>query len=253
VTLNGTEAKTGETLPVAFSEMVGNVPVNGFMIAARPSPLPDVLRYDVELHRSVFTRMASLLANETAAEESRAAATLLEHGQVSEEMYLSFMKQHSSALANALALVWKRAGWTSMPSGRLSGQVQTVAAAHLTALNDLDASLTALQLAGGDPADILQNVRWQQDLFRRVPGSKDILTASRAFIDGYSARRLKNDDYPGFIESLLGSFARTTAELPTSPALKRALAEMRNHFDSPSALQKAHRAFLLALQQTVRP
>ena len=99
---------------------------------------------------------------------------------------------------------------------------------------------------------VLQNVRWQQDLFRSMRGSKDILTASRAFIDGYAARQLKNADYPAFIESLLGSYSRAIAELPTSAALKRAIAKMQSHFDSPAGLQKAHRAFLLALQQAVR-
>jgi hypothetical protein len=252
VTLDGPEAKMGETLPVAFFEMAGNVPINGFAIAERPSPMTDVLRYDVELHRSVFTRMASLIESTAAANEGRAAATLLKQHEITEDAYRSFVRQHLSALANAIALVWKRVGWTPIPVGRTSSDIATVAAAHLTALNDLDASLTALQLGGGDPADILQNVRWQQDLFRSLRGSKDILTASRAFMDGYAARKLGNADYPPLIRSLLDSYSRATQGLTTGPDLKRAIADMQSHLDSPAALQKAHRGFLLVLQQAVR-
>jgi hypothetical protein len=251
VTFEGARAKTEETAPILFFEMAGNVALNGFAVAARPSPVGEVLKHDVEMHRSVFARMATLLQSDSAATESRAASALLKQREMTEASYRAFVKEHSPALANALAVVWKRVGWPPISTGAPTGEIATLAAAHLSALNDLDASLTALQLADGDPADILQNVRWQLDLFRKLAGSSDIVRASRAFIDGYGAQRPGNADYPELINSLLDSYTRAMATLPNASALKRAISEMLAHLDSPTALQKAHRTFLLRLQEAV--
>jgi hypothetical protein len=57
-----------------------------------------------------------------------------------------------------------------------------------TLLNALDAQLTQIQLRDGDPADILQMVRWQQELFRRQPAlsklscAKDVVASSSYFL-----------------------------------------------------------------------
>jgi hypothetical protein len=250
VTFDGTTGENGEIVPLAFFEMVGNTPVNGFAIAPRRSPLRDVVRNSLELHRSVFTRVAALFGNDEAKKESTAARLLLD-SKISGVAYEHFVKDHSQAVSDALRQAWEKAGWRPLPGAPLfRNDVAFTADAHLSALNDLDAALTAVQLAAGDPADILQNVRWQEDLYRRMGDSDAVLKASRAFIDGYTARKLTERDYPSFLRSLLDSFQRT-ANLKGGTLVNEA-ADIERHLDSPRAAQKAHRAFLLALQNALQ-
>jgi hypothetical protein len=250
VTFDGSHGEVGEALPLTFFEMAGNVAVNGFAIAPQTMPLRDVIRYDLEHHRSVFARMAALLGSDAAANESRAAAKLLRtNKRVAEGDYVAFVKAHAKALQAAVAAASKRVGWQPPPAGELtSGGVPAIAATHLSALNDLDAVLTAVQLADGDPADILQNVRWQEALFRGVKGGGAVVAASREFIDGYTRRRLSNDDYPHFLKAQTDELRRAVA----GKDLAGAIEEIERHLDSPRAAQKAHRAFLLALQSSGR-
>jgi hypothetical protein len=253
VTFDGAKAPEGQTLPVQFVEMVGTTPINGFAIAPKVMPLPAVIRYDLDLHLAVFNRAAAILGGDVAAKEARAARALLNNGKraVSEKEYAAFVRAHSGALRATLDRASKQAGWPPAEPGRLSGtQTATLAAAHLSALNDLDAVLTAVQLAGGDSADILQNVRWQQDLFRRVRGSEHVLDASSAFIDAYTHRKAGNADYPKLLASLIDSYRQTASQLQ-GKALFETIDAIEKHLDSPRAAQKAHRAFLLALQEMV--
>jgi hypothetical protein len=201
--------------------------------------------------------MAALTGDEGAIDESRAAAALLERGEVSEEDYRAFLREHGRHLAKSLDSVRKGTGWTASfcdrwrakRLGRLR-KVQRAAATHTVQLNELDTLLTVRQLAAGDPADILQNVRWQRDLYLRVvsiSGAEVVLQESEKFIDRYTKREVGNADYSGFVEGLLGSY-RETASALESEVLEGAIARIEQNLGSLAAVQKAHRSFLLALQ-----
>ena len=74
-----------------------------------------------------------------------------------------------------------------------------------------------------------------------------MIETSDEFIARYSRREIGNADFPGLVQVLLGSY-RETAQALRSPKLERTVGEMERSLDSPAALQKAHRDFLLALQ-----
>jgi hypothetical protein len=246
VTFDSVGAAEGQTLPVQFVEMLGETPINGFAISPKAMPLPAVIRYNLDLHRSVFNRAAAIQRSGAAVEEARAAAALLKKRVISEKEYVAFLNAHGKVLRETLAAAWKAAGWQPAKPGSLTNP-----AAHLSALNDLDAVLTSLQLADGDTADILQNVRWQYDLFRRVKENERVRLASQDFIKAYTVRKAHNDDYPKLLMSLLDSYRQTARQLQADGPLQQKIDDIERHLDSPRAAQKAHRAFLLALQDIV--
>jgi hypothetical protein len=202
--------------------------------------------------------MAALTGDESAAEESQAAGALLERGGTDGEGYRAFLREHGRAMADSLSEAREGTGWKGSLCDwwrtwklRKVREVSRAAATHTDQLNELDALLTVRQLAAGDPADILQNVRWQRDLYRQAGEIQEqagaVIATSDEFIARYSRREIGNADYPGFVQGLLGSY-RETAQALRSQELERTVGEVERSLGSPAALQKAHRGFLLALQ-----
>jgi hypothetical protein len=190
--------------------------------------------------------MAALTGSAAAAAESRAVALLLGRREIPEQEYAAFLREHASALESLVAEARQGTGWKAFGDSGDPGSPGHWA----RRLEELDALLTVRQLAAGDPADILQNVRWQRDLYRRVgalPGAEAVLRESARFVDSYTRRELGNAAYPGLVKALLGSY-REAARALESPELERTAAGLESGFSSLAALQKAHRSFLLALQ-----
>ncbi len=127
--------------------------------------------------------------------------------------------------------------------------------AHTTLLHKLDAFFTMLQKTKGDRADILQNVIWQSNLYANLPllqahsFASHVLKKSQEFIRSYEAREIGSAAYPGLIKALLDSFRKTAKAVDTASFnLEPAIVEMEQSLKSPTALQKAHRSYLLQLQ-----
>ena len=103
-----------------------------------------------------------------------------------------------------------------------------------------------VQLDRGDPADIMQMVRWQSQLFRTQANLRalrcatDVVNVSNTFLRARQSRSLSSAAYPKFLADV-------------SPCLRAGLGPSAA---APSfggsdlaALEKAHRAVLLALSQ----
>jgi hypothetical protein len=258
------QGQDGEILYVDFYEIVENIAVNGFAIAAELAPIKQVILTCLERHRSVFTRVAAGFEIEEAEKEAAIAGELLASGAVSEDEYLEFLKDRLPVFTEIVSHL-VRSQDADDPFGVLKAlsilqehieavQVEDAAVAHTAMLNKLDSFLTMRQLAQGDTADILQNVRWQKDLYSRVPAlaqlkcGPSLLKQSEKFIDVYSKRRASNQDYPELIRDLLDCFTET-AQILGDEALKKAIVNMERHLGDLTALQRVHREYLLALQK----
>jgi len=100
-----------------------------------------------------------------------------------------------------------------------------------------------LQLEKGDPADIMQMVRWQKQLFRQQPKLAElkcapkVIEASTEFLHGRESGRLTNTAYPKLLEEVGG-------------CLREAAGAQGDLKSSDLAmLEKEHRAYLLALSK----
>jgi hypothetical protein len=257
------QASERDVLPLNFTEVVDGTVVNGFALAARIAPLETVVLDRLAQHRSVFTRLAAGFSVGPAEEQARRADELLKRRPTPED-YREFLSKGLPEVVESLARFIKDQGGqdpfgiaaavsglrTPVESG---GAIETVAAAHGVLLSKLDSDLTMRTLALGDPADILQNVRWQLDLYaspglRDLACSAEVTRASREFAEAYSVRKRRDKDYPALVRTLLPCYKATAEALaPKGVDLTAELAAMTKQIGSPVALQKAHRDFLLKL------
>ncbi|MFQ5824967.1 MAG: hypothetical protein ACE5JB_13005 [bacterium] len=255
----------GELLPVEFYEIVDNMVINGFAIAAQPSTLEKVLRKNLEFHGEVFIRMAAAFNIDRAKEEGQSALLLLLREKVSENEYIQFLQVHINTIQALFSKLLSLQGSNDPFHAQIElenlkgfvelGDANRAVPVHATFLHKLDAFLTMLQKLQGDPADILQNVRWQKDLYSKIPQLKELeftgnlLEMSQQFILDYQSRKIDNNDYLVFIRRMLQIFRNTATELKDKNLqLEQDIFNMERNLDSPTALQKAHRGYLLKLQ-----
>ena len=129
-----------------------------------------------------------------------------------------------------------------------------IATAHAAVLNKLDAFMTMLQKANGDRADIAQMVRWHRDLCERsariaaLPDTPWIRAQAEAFLAKVEARTLKLDEYRQLLTRLAPALKRVAAALGATGTLDPLIRAIRMA-PAARALEKAHRDFLLALEQ----
>jgi hypothetical protein len=260
--------KQGEVLAVFFNELVGGVVVNGFGLGARIGTDAEVARAALALHRSVFTRLAAGFDVRDALEQADRAGKLAGNRRLNPRAYVQWLRSELESVVRTInAFVKSQRRKDVFAVGRALRLLaraargrpwEDAAVAHTSLLNRLDSYLTALQLERGDPADILQNVRWQEDLYGRTPAlhrlecAAKVSQLSRAFIRAFAERKSAPGTYPNLIKELLQCFRQTADALPRL-GLGRRIVEMARQIEDPTALQKAHREYLLALDRiTVR-
>jgi len=267
VRFNSANLQPGELQMMNFFELVSGVPVNGFTIAARGASAEEALGQKVALHRSVFTRLAALGVAGADEEVKWAAEALDRH--ISVQGYVAVLQR--PALIETIAGLAKKGLRIGPfdPSFDLAGLLSTfqkeVATkdparcilAHSALLNALDAAITNVRLAGGNPADIVTTIAWQRDLYgsngrlAKVPCAAGAVKTSAEYVEAIGRRKITNAVYPEFLRASTPCFAET-ASLLGSEQLKSAAEAVRLAGDNLAAAQKAHRSYLILLDQALR-
>lgn len=272
------EAPNGEVgtdSAVDFFEVVDDEPINGFSIVVRPSSMRDVLASNLDLHRAVFTRLAASFACDGDEEQAVAPLAMIRSESTYQDGYSEFLRCVPEIAGRAMARlvpdrsedpfgIWDGIKLLSEASAKVrpsEGGVEdrqglrTAAMFHTALLNKLDSFLTMIQLRNGDTADILQMVRWQLDLFaKRLPNldcSRDLQRDSQAFIEAFTVRRAGVREYPQYLGQQLRCLSETARLLGCGGELERRAGALAKVLDSPTMLQKAHREYLLALQDAI--
>jgi hypothetical protein len=255
----------GRILPVGFVQVAGDEVAGGFSFGIRPAPLSVVATQNLRLHAQTFARLASAFGIGEGKAESAATAALVKKGDVWDADYAGFLRAHRRSIAAATASFVKRgpgtdpvgvaAAATALDKAIANRDARTMAIAHLAFLERLDTAQTIRVLAGGNPLDIPQMVRWQRALYSTRPQLQDLSVAPGVVkaSDGYLAElgRSKNEGarYAALLSGLMKSFHATADALgeqgsDVRPALDRLQRSLKG---TPAALEKAHREFLLAL------
>jgi hypothetical protein len=259
IALKATVAK-GD-VPVHFYDTDNERVVNGFTLLVQSVPLIEAIRDNLRDHVQVFNRLAAAFGVNAAKGEAEAASKLLYQKEIGPQQYLGFLRQHMKAIGAILEPLVRK-GETGDAFGVLESmktfgdavsrkQPEPAASEHGMLLSRLDSFATMLQKSEGDPADILQMVRWQEQLYRTRPvlGRLDCAAVvekdSQEFIRSWNQRN--PDSYRALIRALSDCF-HTTAKALQDNRLETAAAAMDQSGLSISALEKAHRQFLLALQ-----
>lgn len=259
------EGSDEELLPVYFHEMVGSNAVNGFAIAAKPSPMAKVIRKNLEFHAQVLFRLSVVCKLPKAREEALKALEWKRPDIIRANDYIKFLSKYTRPPLERMPILTCslrtkdpfgiKASVDLLYTELKTGELKRIAPVHAALLHKVDASLTMMQKTKGDPADIHQNVRWQKKLYSTVPVleelkiTRPLLEKSEKFIVAYSQRKIGIKDYPAFIRSLIPEFHATARALgKLNLQLMEDILKMKLSLKSPTALQKAHRQFLLKLQ-----
>ncbi|MFL6012670.1 MAG: hypothetical protein ACJ734_12880 [Gaiellaceae bacterium] len=257
--------KPGEIVWAGFQEIVDGAVVNGFGVGTRLASTAECILRTLELHRSVFTRIAALRQDELADEEVFHVSKLLEGRRVGAKGYMQFLKEGLRPLQTILAELRKghqlgdpfavaraRTTFVKRVQTVRGTAVENLLVAHVDLLNRLDSFMTMLQLEGGDVADILQNVRWQRDLYTEVkalsalPAARQVRKLCDEFIGRIERREATYAEFPALVKRLRKSLDATAQALPRL-GLAAQLKALDEAGDSLAALQRAHRGVLLKL------
>jgi len=270
VSYSAPNVKPGQSIPVALEEMNGDQAVNGFTILTQPVTGDAIIRANLKLHRAVFARLDAAFHAPHSEEEAKEAAKLLESNSITTADYLSFLDHHLTAITTiVLGVIQSQKSPDAFAAvravkvlqGALASQRLDLAAnAHASLLNKLDAFQTMLQKAEGDPADILQMVLWQKYLYSTVPrlvqlkAARHVVEESDEFIRAYGKPHAHADSYSRMLRELGNSFHDTVEALEClDKELEKDAEEIQHHLDSsPGRLEKAHRNYLLELQNLVK-
>jgi hypothetical protein len=246
-------ASAKEPVPLDILELRDGVPVNGYRLSVTPMKIEGAIRETLLQHVAVFTRLSEAFGMQAAREQAKAAATLASHN-VDAVSYGNFLKQYGPGMVTLTDEFIRMADpkdtlrmrdTASLLAKSAPAKAQPV---HLTFLNKLDAAQTMRQKAGGDIADIPQNVRWQRDLFarlKRVPGAPKVVASSSAFLTAFESRKITVDAFQKLVDALHEVYAEAAA-LDNTGRAKDALAAIGKG-KSLASLQAEHRALLLAL------
>lgn len=135
-----------------------------------------------------------------------------------------------------------------------AGDLVALTSAHAGVLDRFDATMTMLQKATGDRADILQTTLWNRDLLVRsavlaaLPGTPAMRSTLQHFIHTVEARTAKLADYGALLAQLVPGFQQAASALGASSQLDPLIGAL-SAAGSARTQQKAHRELLLALQQ----
>jgi hypothetical protein len=264
LTFTPPRGRAGEIVSANISEVVNGAIINGFGVGARLASTPLCILRTLELHRSVFTRIAALRGDELADEEVFHVRKLLERRTIQPKLYVQFLEdgmrrvqmilaelRRGHTLGDPFGTARSRAELVRRISAVRGTAVDNVIVAHIDLVNRLDSFLTMLQLEAGDPADILQNVRWHRELYADVKALSKLRSAGATrklceeFVLRIERREGTYTDFPALLKRLRKSLDETAQ---AQPRLRLAddLKELEAG-NSLAALQRAHRGVLLKL------
>lgn len=255
--------KESEALAIFFDEMVNGSAVNGFGLGIRLGSDRDATIYALNRLRSVFTRLLAGWKLDSAQPlvdlASKALKALAKsRGPMSPAASLKDFRSDARFFADVRELVGgedpfrierQADGLRKSLDGKADVGLLVCLCSYL---ERIDAHLTMLQLRNGDRADVLQNVRWQQDVLPRLKGDigdsrRRIDELCREFIQAWDARKAGVRDFPALVRGLLAPLEKLAAELQDAD-LKAQLNALAGGGEDPVTLQRLHREALLKIQ-----
>lgn len=244
VTVQTSGLPAGASAYVTTDDLAGNVAVNGFVVGLRGAPLASAIRDSLAIYRGTAMRLSEGFGAKASASDTDLDAGLRPAA------YVAFIHDRLVPhLKSDLAQIGVLGGSDPFGLDRALAAVAAQASAPAlvgdvaTLLNGLDSHLTMLQLQNGDPADILQMVSWQKQLFQQqsklaqLACASKLVAASDRFLHGRQNGKLTNREYPRLLEEV-------------GDCLREAAGQRGNLTGSDlAALEKEHRDYLLALSK----
>lgn len=251
--------KENADVSVEFTELVDNMPVNGFVINMKTTSDDIAGRSNTALHAELYLRMSKLFKWDGTADESKSAVELM-GDNFSTDKYLKYLKSRTDLFSRTTKQLIKQNEGRDLfglqevadllLSAIESGNKSQIISSHGSLNLKIDAFLTFLDKQNGDVADILQNIRWQSDIFKksktltRMGENQELFKRSKKFEESFYQKKATIADYPKFLEDLSPTYEAVVRQYPN---LKPDLQAMKSNKGNLQKLQKSHSDFLLKL------
>ncbi len=265
VPMNKEISKSG--MPISMTEIVDNIPVNGFTISIGQGTVKEVFYEAANLHANNFNRIGNLFGIEEAIEESKLMARFLKGGYNFEDYY-KYLEDRIELIEKVVNKIINLNGEKDLfdlkrnideiKRALKEGKEEDLVNYHSSYSQKLDAYITFVDKSKGDVADIIQNIRWQSKLYRSnkdlmgLKGVDKMLETSERFIIEYSKGNLTAKDYISYIEKEVVPVFKTTAGTLPNAGLEGSIKNIDLALNKPQALQKAHYGFLTKLSNYVK-
>ncbi len=254
-----------ELASVEFIEVVDNIPVNGFTIGVKQTSDKEAAIENCLLHANNFFRMSKILGFAEAAKESESVVRELVEEKATPGVYKEHIKKHGEVikkLTHELININRgedpfqtRKALDQLLRSLDDGDISRTITTHSAFNHKMDAFLTMIDKQKGDIADILQNILWQIDLYKslkrlkEINGAKELIEKSAQFEKAFYARKISYKDYPKLIQGLMQVYKATTEVTREHRMnLEENIKAMSESFNNLQYLQKAHRDYLLKLE-----
>jgi len=254
-----------QQMKLYFELLADGKVVDGFAFGVEPSTVAEVIAANMNFQRSLFNRIIAEFEREKFAKYLAGRIKLLTGQEITDQNYPAALSVDAVHIKDAITHIIKAArlddplnlvkAYELYNQVVATGDVSAITAAHTSLLHTLDNHLSMMQLSRGNRADILQNIRWQQQLYSTVTalkglkGTPVLLEKSEKFIKGFAKSKNGEGDFVKLILELLPQFEEAAKHFTKhSKELLGCIADMEKNAKDVTALQHAHRVYLLVLQ-----
>lgn len=259
--------KEGLLFPLGFAEIKNDVIVNGFAVGREYADLKKVILQNVQYSALEFKRISKLYQISEAEKIRKNDLEFLEKKELTDTKYMDLFDRNLPLVKSVLEQILTKTRNVD-PFG-LKTEIDQIEIqlrnknsaelliAQLSLLNAMDAFVTSIQLSKGNPADFLQTVYVQKDVFgllqtkRRLPARLNMISATNKFIESVENKKLSVKNYPDFVKGIIPEIKTSIARLANNAELIKSLGRMEQKLNDPVGLQKEHMDFLLLLRDAV--
>ena len=235
----------GADLPITFGEVVGTRAVNGFELDLRVTDAVSVLKQYDRRASATLRRLGDRLGGAQAADVDPR-----DRGALFERAADVLIKSDSSG-ADPFAL---RGSIATLRRSATNQQTPAAAAAYATAVNALDAYQTSLQKRAGDPANAVQLLILERDLFARSPKlrpyAREVVAAATAALREADATRKSPAVLAAFVQKTANVTGTATAKLGDA-ALEADFRAALQTVNDPNRFAGTYRTYLQRLNELV--
>jgi len=259
VTIPAAAVKDGEILPVYFYDLKDGNVVSGFGIGIRGTSAAAAIDEALRNHIGAFSRVAALYGVDAAKKEAALSAELL-RGRLPEARFVSQLRAHVALIDQVLSDLDKRsadlfdarAHFADLRDAIAKNDVARASLALDSLANTVDARVTSIELANGNPADILQTLHWGRDLFSsprlaKAECAAQFVRDSDDFERALELRKAQLTDYPRLLSAQRDCLAYGGRLLGVD--LGKELDAIGRSRTDYAAIQKAHSDLLMRLSE----
>jgi hypothetical protein len=261
VTIPAAAVKDGEILPVYFYDLKDGKVVSGFGIGIRGTSAAAAIDEALRNHIGAFSRIAALYGVDAAKKEAALSAELL-RGRLPEAQFVSQLRAHVALIdqvlsdldkrSNSADLFDARAHFADLRDAIAKKDVARASLALDSLANTVDARVTSIELAKGNPADILQTLHWGRDLFSsprlaKAECAAQFVRDSDDFERALELRKAQLTDYPRLLSAQRDCLAYGGRLLGVD--LGKELDTIGRSSTDYAAIQKAHSDLLTRLSE----